>query len=689
MNKVCNYRPIFFVCLSVLSALIFSYFMLLGNFFALYILIFIIMILIILLLFKFKLLKKKHFITIIICCVCFILAFSSTQIYANTFTKTKIEECQITGYISKINNGVITLTNIRADSCKLSKNATLYYSGEIQLKEGNIIRFTATLDNLKLVSNNEINFNMMSYNTAYSATLDNAEIIDYKPSFQMVVKEYVHSVLSKNYSDKNSALVFAMLFGDKSYLSEFDVTSYNEIGLAHIFAVSGLHISIIFMMIAFFLSKIKLKGKVNFILTACISIMYCYLCGFSASVVRATVMSLSLLFAKCVQKQGDSFNALCISFLILTLINPLTFLLKGFQLSFLCVFAILSLSPLLTRLFNRILPVRLSSTFAVSLSAFIGTFIVLIELYGFANPLSVIFNIFMIPLFSGMFMVIFVFTIITGIMPPLNFINQTPNVLLTIYNNLTEFLARNTISFNFSNLGVLCLLCFIIFMFVTGNFCLLTRYNKIIVSVCLLLICIISGFINCIPASFNYVSVTAIRSTYENCYIITSTDNTRVLMVNNLNSRSIKSVNEYITENNITYLSAVIAKRNNASQTQLDELLQLTKCDKLITLTISNNTFDEFEYKSMGNMMFSVLDSTLKEDVVVATINNFNILFCFSNLNAFQEDALINEYEAFNIICCKSESSCSLNSDKVIVFNQSDNQDVKSTTTENIIKLKL
>ena len=253
---------------------------------------------------------------------------------------------------------------------------------------------------------------MITYNTAYSASINQFEVLNYKPTLQISIKNYVHSVLSKNYSDKNSALVFAMLFGDKSYFNEFDVDSYNKIGLAHIFAVSGLHITTIFMLIALFLSMIKVRGKTNFIITAIISIFYCYLCGFSASVVRATVMSLCLLFAKLVHKQGDSLNAICVAFLILCLINPCNFLLKGFQLSFLCVFSFLSLSPILSKLLSKIMPKKLASSFAVSISAFIGTFIVLIEIYGFLNPLSVIFNMFMIPIFTGIFIVIFVFNLI-------------------------------------------------------------------------------------------------------------------------------------------------------------------------------------------------------------------------------------------------------------------------------------
>ncbi len=684
MNKLCNFRPLFFACVSVLVGLLSSYFLLIGNFLGLIIsTVSVIAILIILNLIK--VFSKKQFIMLGICIVLFLSAFAGLQLNANTFNVSNIETSTITGYVSKINGNsgyqILTLTRVKSNNKRLSKNVTIYVSGVSEIIEGNNISFQAPLEKQKLVSNNKLNTYMVFNNTAYSTaiTSDNVEILNYSPTIPLKIKNYVLNILNKNYSSKNSALVFAMLFGNKTLLSDFDVSSYNDVGIAHIFAVSGLHISIIFLIISFVLSRLMIRGKLNFIITAIISIIYCSLCSFSPSVVRATVMSLCLLFAKTVHKQGDSFNAFCIAFLILSLINPFNFLNAGFQLSFLCVFSILSLSPILSKIFAKKLPLSIANSLAVSISAFIGTFIVLVKIYGFFNPLSIVFNMLLIPVFSVLFIVIFVFNLVACLIPPLSFINQVPNFLLTIYGTVVNFLSKIPSVITLNNLGTTCLISFIIFIFIAGNFCLFKKLTKRIVCCALIIISLLSGIICSMPSNFNYISLTAIRSTYENCYLLTDTNNSRIFVVNNLNSASVKSITTYLTENKISYLTHIVARKVSVSQSQLETLQKLTK-NAIITLQETGfETFEEYQQKQVGNFKFQVLNSILKENSVVATINNKNILFTFTKLNGAGNEEYYLNFSSFEIICSPSINNTTLQSENYIVFNQ------EQTQNENVI----
>lgn len=695
MNKICNFRPLFFACVSVLTGLICSYFLLIGNFLGAVIAFSIVAVflftLITLICIKHKREKrfpKKSIVMLLICVIVFVVAFSSFQIKASSYNVSDIDISEISGYVSRVNGGssyqIITLTNVRVENKKISKNVTVYVSGSSEIIEGNKIKFVSELENQKLVSNNEINSYMIFDNTAYACSLSASEIeiLSYSPTISLRIRNYVLERLSENYSNKNTALVFAMLFGNKTLLKDFDVASYNEIGIAHIFAVSGLHISIIFMIIAFVLSKLKVRGKFNFVLTAIISVSYCALCGFSASVVRATVMSLCLLFAKLVHRQGDSFNAYCIAFLILTFLNPFNFLHAGFQLSFLCVFAILSLSPPLSKLLSKKLPEKIANSLAVSISAFIGTFIVLVKIYGFFNPLSILFNMLLIPIFSALFIIIFVFNLIVCIVPPLSFINQAPNFFLTLYELMVGLFAKIPAVITMNNLGVACLISFILFIFIAGNFCLLKTWKKTVISCTLIVLSLTSGIICAMPTNFNTVRLTAIRSNYENCYLLTDSCNSRIAIVNNLNSATFKTLTEYMENNKISYLTHIVARKVATSQSQLEMLQNLTK-HEIITLQPSSFVnFEEYEQKELGNYKFSVLNSILKENGVVATVNNKNILFVFSKLNGAGNEEYLLNYDSFEIICSQYNNYVNIQSNKIVVFKEN------SESAENIINTK-
>lgn len=151
----------------------------------------------------------------------------------------------------------------------------------------------------------------------------------------------VHQLRLHNSKDAPSAVVAAMVLGDKHALSKELKNDYSISGASHILALSGLHLSIIY----FVLTLITGIRKRRHWLPQAVILMaiwtYVMLVGMSASVVRSAVM-LSI-YSLCIVAGRDnaSLNTLSLAAIVLTIANPLCVWDVGFQLSFMSVLAIL------------------------------------------------------------------------------------------------------------------------------------------------------------------------------------------------------------------------------------------------------------------------------------------------------------------------------------------------------------
>lgn len=142
--------------------------------------------------------------------------------------------------------------------------------------------------------------------------------------------------LSENLSEPSAGLVRGMLFGSAE-IDENALSAFRTLSLAHIFAVSGLHMGIIYSFCAFVLKKLRIKGLLSLLLTAAVLGVYCVLTGLSVSAVRAAVMLLCAMLPSCsgkLARRGDTLNNLCIAAVGFMLYNPYTIFSLSFQLSF-------------------------------------------------------------------------------------------------------------------------------------------------------------------------------------------------------------------------------------------------------------------------------------------------------------------------------------------------------------------
>ena len=103
--------------------------------------------------------------------------------------------------------------------------------------------------------------------------------------------------------------------------------------MAHIFAVSGLNIGIIYGLMLIPLKKFRVRAAVRVPVVAAALLFYTGVCGFSASPVRAAVMCAALSLSDANGMKYDALNSVSFAALAVMLVNPVYFYQVGFRLS--------------------------------------------------------------------------------------------------------------------------------------------------------------------------------------------------------------------------------------------------------------------------------------------------------------------------------------------------------------------
>ncbi len=142
---------------------------------------------------------------------------------------------------------------------------------------------------------------------------------------------------------EQSGLAKALLLGVREGLDENVRQDFTKAGIAHVLAVSGLHVGFLVFGLLLLLSLLKPSPLVRLMLVAVFLLAYCRLLDFTPSVVRASILSLLLLSAKLFKRRVDPLTSLAAAFLLILLARPLDLMNLGFQLSFLAVLGIVLL----------------------------------------------------------------------------------------------------------------------------------------------------------------------------------------------------------------------------------------------------------------------------------------------------------------------------------------------------------
>ncbi len=238
------------------------------------------------------------------------------------------------------------------------------------------------------------------------------------------------------------AIINALLLGQRQDVSKAIYTNYTDAGAIHILAVSGLHVGILLLILSFTFKPIEHYKHGKRIKTVIIvTFLWCFalITGLSASVIRAVTMFSIIAIAMHLKRPTNIYNTLAISIFVILLFKPLFLFDVGFQLSYLAVFAIVIIDPILYALWHPRLWVidKLWHTLTVTVSAQLG--IIPISLFYFHQfpGLFFITNLVIIP-FLG---IILGFGLLIMLLASINLL---PTILAQTYGHVIGLMNRFT-----------------------------------------------------------------------------------------------------------------------------------------------------------------------------------------------------------------------------------------------------
>ncbi len=210
----------------------------------------------------------------------------------------------------------------------------------------------------------------------------------------------LNSAINSLYSVQSRPLVKALILGERRDLNRDVVTDFINTGTVHVLAVSGLHVG--FIAAIFLLIFGRFGIYIRAVFTVLGLIIFVLISGAHPSVIRATVMAVTLIVAFLSGRDYNPVNALSFAALLLLVYNPRELFNPGFQLSFSAVLSILAFYPYFSTYIKRNLNGKLIRGIllfvAVSFSAQIGTLPFTLVYFHKLSLISLAANLFIVPL---------------------------------------------------------------------------------------------------------------------------------------------------------------------------------------------------------------------------------------------------------------------------------------------------
>jgi len=273
-----------------------------------------------------------------------------------------------------------------------------------------------------------------------------------------VIRTHINEKLQNyNFKPEEIAIINALILGQRQDMTKEIYDSYTDAGAIHILAVSGLHVGLILLLLTVGLrpiERIKHGKIIKVILIVILLWSFAIIAGLSASVTRAVTMFSIVAIAMNMKRPTNIFNTLAISMFVILLVKPMFLFDVGFQLSYVAVIGIVSIQPLLYKLWQPKWKVMdyFWQIFTVTAAAQFG--VVPLSLYYFHQFPSLFFvsNLAIIP-FLGLILGLGILVITLAVLNALpQFFADIYGYIISVMNTVVAWVSQQE-SFLFKNIS--------------------------------------------------------------------------------------------------------------------------------------------------------------------------------------------------------------------------------------------
>ena len=339
--------------------------------------------------------SKDKVILIRIVSVVFLIALLLSHLYFDNWFKAyekHTNEIEVVGIVEEKAPSSSYSIRLRVRCEKINEKRCVGYNfyayvdkeKAAKVMDGTRIRFTTTLSGF---SDESKSYNFAKGINAYAADIDSIEVIEHTSGgikgWLAFLKEHLTRYSMYISDSKTGAILAALLLGERDYLPDSLRLDFKRIGISHILALSGMHLSILSMGLGKALSLCRVNKKIRISVICIFVFLYMAITGFSVSVVRAGLMLIisSLLFL--VARTKDSITSLTMAVAIICTVTPYAIFDISLWLSALATLGIIVLSeytPLIKKpqnlrqkVFYYLKVAFLSSMFAISATLAVST----------------------------------------------------------------------------------------------------------------------------------------------------------------------------------------------------------------------------------------------------------------------------------------------------------------------------
>ncbi len=683
-KRVINYRPLLFVFVGLILGIIISRLFLLTSIsrWVLYVALFLILgavIGVFIYTFRMKNLdannvfRKNVFmylrLSTIFLFLALILGMSISILpYRNILSLKPIYDVEVTGTVSRDLQFKDTSTRFILSDCYVKGDSVIRLKFDVcvttyanaHIDYGDNITFHADLSAYNY--SNKSMWTQIASGVGYSTYIgvDDYTINFSNPTIRDRIKNRANDVLIDSMDKTNAGIAMAMLFGDKSNLDDETKDTFAHVGISHILAVSGLHVSIIILVLYFFMKKLRINKWIGFIIYSLILLFYTYLCGFAISVFRASIMGMVLYLLGNIGWEYDSISSLSIAGSIILLFAPLALFTLSFQLSFLCIFSIITLAPTITKLFEKVkCPKLFARAIAISISTTLGLIPVMMEHFASVSLLGILFNLVVIPIFTLVFPILLAVIILSMIFGFFSFLLFIPNLLLYVIRWIAG-LGSNIDAFVLHTFRVgYWLLLFTTILCLSIHFLMMKKKFKFIINISLIILIlpfVIYGFI---PARYSEEQLVINYQTNSNV-VYYMYDNEVYLIGSDINSRNLVTLSR---ELRISKIDNIIAY-----DFSIKDLQNFTEiCENMNVQNVylpSSLNYDELKERLVGVHIYSdsislgniVLRDIVHNDVTIGceiiTQTHGSIIIEKNKISKSHITYLYNEYADSDYLVC-------------------------------------
>ena len=338
---------------------------------------------------------------ILLCNYLYYLIFLLSVIYTAIFINIKHEfklnlnSKILIGRVESISLSENKLSLIVKNKEKVKATYYLTNKDEIhlikQIHLGDKVRLEGEFS-LPLTNKDEYSFDYERYlktkKIYYLFKIEKLSVISSSKNIFLHIKEFVINRCKDKY-------LKVFVLGDKSSLDSSVVRTYQDLGISHLFAISGMHVSLLSTMLLKLLKWLKVKEDNRLKIVSCILLFYLFLTTFSVSILRAVLFFICFSFNKIYYTYIDSKNIFLLVAAISLFINPFYI----YDVAFIYSYSI-SFSLIVMANFINSFKSYFKSLFVTSIISFLVGIPTSLYFFNQLNFLSIIYNLFYVPFIS-------------------------------------------------------------------------------------------------------------------------------------------------------------------------------------------------------------------------------------------------------------------------------------------------